>query len=272
MCYHALIRNELSTPMETGHMPPVMPARRSHGEGGFLDTLPPKTAFGLGMVTAVLSLGTLGFLLLGGCLLKGTCELPSAGTTVAAAPTDVGNLPADTAGPVPPVSDDDWIRGDKDAKVTIVEYSDFQCPFCARFHPTMQQIMTEYAGEVRWVYRHFPLSFHPEAEPAAEAAECAGEQGKFWEYGDKLIENQAVLGAATYAKIAADLGLNKGKFDTCLSSDRALAKIRAQAASGATAGVSGTPGSFVIGSDGSIQEIRGALPFESVKAAVDAAL
>lgn len=238
----------------------------------FFENLHPKSAFYLGMLTAVLVLGTLGFLILGGCVLKGSCDFKASGPSAAAAPSEFVPTAEAPSGPVPVVSDDDWIRGDKDAKVTIIEYSDFECPFCARFHPTMQQVMTEYAGKVRWVWRHFPLSFHPQAEPAAEAAECAGELGKFWEYGDKLIENQANLNAATYAKIAADLGLNKAKFDACLSSDKHLAKVRAQAAAGAGAGVSGTPGSFVIDANGGIQEIRGALPFESVKAAIDAAL
>lgn len=239
----------------------------------FLDTLQPRSAFYLGMVTAVLCLGTLGFLVLGGCLLKGSCDLPVSARAAAPAGDLAGDLPADVpSAPVPGVTDQDWVRGDKDAAVTVIEYSDFQCPFCSRFHPTMQQVMKDYDGKVRWVWRHFPLSFHPEAEPSAEAAECAGEQGKFWEYGDKLIENQATLGAALYTKLAADLGLNKSKFESCLSSDRNIAKVRAQATAGAGAGVTGTPGSFVIGADGEVQEIRGALPYESVKAAIEAAL
>jgi len=88
---------------------------------------------------------------------------------------DIGNAP---------------VRGDKDAKVIIVEFSDFQCPFCARAHPTMQQVLKEYAGKVKLVYKHFPLiSIHPMAEKAAEASECAKDQGKFWEFHDKLFEN-----------------------------------------------------------------------------------
>ena len=148
----------------------------------FIDSLHPKTAFIGGFVTAVLTLGTLGFVLLGGCLLTGSCKMGSAfaadtdGYPVAADPSDAGDaaaVPAPAPTSVPAVAADEHIRGDKNAAVTIVEYSDFQCPFCSRFHPTMQQIMTDYKGKVRWVFRHFPLSFHPNAEPAANASECA---------------------------------------------------------------------------------------------------
>jgi len=242
------------------------------GQQSFFDNLQPKTAFIFGIVLAVLGIGTLGFLMLGGCILKGDCPLPSAsGDKLDAQAAPSPSVPT-AAADVPAVTDEDWIRGDKNAALTVIEYSDFQCPFCSRFHPTMQQVMKEYAGKVRWVYRHFPLSFHPEAQPAAEAAECAGEQGKFWEYGDKLIENQATLGAALYAKLAAELGLNKGKFQDCVDGKKYTTKVQAQAQSGAAAGVNGTPGSFVIDRDGNVQEIQGALPYESVKAVIDSML
>lgn len=242
----------------------------------FLESLSPKTAFVTGCVATVLALGTVGFVVLGGCLLTGKCALPS-GAAIAAAPSPLGAAPFDAgqvaAGPVPEVTSADHVRGDKNAPVTIIEYSDFQCPFCARFHPVMQQVMTDYAGKVKWVYRHFPLtSIHPEAVPAAIASECAGEQGKFWEYADKLVEKYDSLSAAYYSQLAKTLGLNVSKFDTCLSSDRFSAVVAAQQQGGAAAGVDGTPGSFVIGKDGSVQPIRGALPYDSVKAMIDAAL
>lgn len=240
------------------------------------EMLAPKQAFILGIVAAVLILGTAGFLLLGGCLLSQKCDFASAGGNgngYAVAPSAA--VPSDEpvpTGAIPEVASDDWVRGNKNAEVTMIEYSDFECPFCGRFHPTVQQVMTEYGDRVRLVFRHFPLSFHPEAEPAAEGAECAGEQGKFWEFHDKMFENQDKLGAAYYDQVAGEIGLNKSKFKSCLDSDRTLEKIRAQAAAGGMAGVTGTPGSFIIDADGNATPIKGALPYASVKAAIDAAL
>lgn len=239
------------------------------------ELLAPKQAFTLGIVAAILALGTIGFVILGGCMLSGSCSLASAAGNGYA--VNGGTVPtADTAtapsGAIPEVTDEDWIRGNKNAEITMIEYSDFECPFCGRFHPTVQQAMQEYGNKLRVVYRHFPLSFHPEAEPAAEAAECAGDQGKFWEYHDALFENQASLSATYYPQLAAQLGLNATKFKTCLDSDTKLNKIRAQAQAGAAAGVTGTPGSFIIDKDGNATPIQGALPYASVKAAIDAAL
>ncbi len=265
------------TPLQT---PPTL----AHPLTSFMDSptssknlfemIAPKQAFLLGLVAAVLVLGTAGFIILGGCMLSGKCELGAGsgkGYAIApdvAAPT---GEPVPT-GAIPEVTSDDWIRGDKNAPVTMIEYSDFECPFCGRFAPTVDQIMKEYSGKVRLVFRHFPLSFHPEAEPAAEAAECAGEQGKFFEYHDVLFADQTKLSAAYYPQVAAQLGLNASKFKACIDSDRALEKIRAQAAAGGSAGVTGTPGSFIIDAEGNATPIKGALPYASVKAAIDAAL
>ena len=243
------------------------------------DSLHPKQAFWLGFTTAILALGTLGFILLGSCVLGGDCSIESLGSSdsvksaAAAAPTAAAEaVPAPTATGVPAVTQADHIRGNEDAPITIIEYSDFECPFCSRFHPTMQQVMEEYDGKVRWIYRHFPLSFHPQALPAANAAECAAEQDKFWEYADELFANQASLGDDFYAKLAGDLGLNVSKWQECYDSDKYQDVIQAQAQTGASAGVSGTPGSFVIDQDGNAIPIKGALPFSSVVAAIDSVL
>jgi protein-disulfide isomerase len=249
-----------------------------------LDLMPPKTAFWVGFATAILALGTLGFIVLGSCVLKGECNIASAEgsaakTTVpaaAAAPTGSTGGTSVTVSKIAPVGDDDHILGDKNAAVTIVEYSDYQCPFCARFHPTLQQTMKAYEGKVRWVYRHFPLSFHDEAENAAEAAECAGEQGKFWEYGDALVANQPSLGEDLYKKLAGDLGLNAAQFDACRASDKFLEKIASDAKEGAAAGVTGTPGTLIFktnakGTDSAVV-IKGAQSASAVGAAVDSLL
>jgi protein-disulfide isomerase len=136
----------------------------------------------------------------------------------------------------------------------------------------MQQIMEQYSDSVRWVFRHFPLSFHPEATPAAIAAECAAEQGKFWEYADELFANQATLGSELYVTLAQDLNLNLTDFNDCVANKDYADKVEAQAAAGGAAGVSGTPGSFIIDADGNAIPIKGALPFSSVASAIDSVL
>lgn len=173
------------------------------------------------------------------------------------------------------VTDADHVRGDlSQAKVVIVEYSDFECPFCARHHPTLVDIMDDYGNDVAWVYRHFPLSFHPEAVPAALASECANEQGKFWEYADLLVENYDQLGDDMYKSLADDLGLKTAQFNDCLDTAKYQDVVDADMASGRAAGVSGTPATFingvlVAGSNGSSV---GAAPKSTFTAIIDAAL
>ncbi len=181
-----------------------------------------------------------------------------------------GTPPTAPSGQLASATDDDHVRGgdiDK-AKVVIIEYSDFQCPFCSRHHPTMQQVMTEYGDDVAWVYRHFPLtSIHPEAMPSALASECASEQGKFWEYADALFANQSSLATAYYSTLAGDLGLNQNKFDECFTSKKYQSEVDAEIASGSAAGVTGTPATFVNG-----QLISGAVPYATMKTVIDAEL
>ncbi len=185
------------------------------------------------------------------------------------APTVVAPTAAEpSAGPLAPVTEADYVRGDlKKAKVVLVEYSDFECPFCSRHHPVMQQVVDTYGDDVAWVYRHFPLSFHPEAVPAAVASECAGQQGKFWEYADGLIAGQDKLGQSFYTQLASQLGLNANKFATCLADPATQALVDEDIQSGSTAGVTGTPATFVNG-----QLVSGAVPFASFKQIIDAEL
>lgn len=164
--------------------------------------------------------------------------------------------------------DDDPMKGDKNAKVTIVEFSDFQCPFCEKFYSeTLPSLLKEYVdtGKVRLVYRDFPLSsIHPYAQKAAEASECADEQGKFWEYHNKLFENQAALDVTSLKKYAADLKLNTATFNDCLDSGKMMGEVTKDAADAQAAGVSGTPGFFING-----RFLGGAYPFESFKTIID---
>lgn len=176
--------------------------------------------------------------------------------------------------------DDDPVKGSKDAKVVIVEFSDFQCPFCGRFYAqTLPSITSEYidTGKVMFVYRDFPLtSIHPQAAPAAEAAECANEQGEFWEFHDLIFDNQGSLSIDNYKKWASELDLNTEQFNDCVDSRKYQSEVAQDLSDGSAAGVRGTPG-FVVGvlqDDGTVvgQSIRGAQPFANFKAVIDAEL
>ncbi|MBM3382009.1 MAG: DsbA family protein [Betaproteobacteria bacterium] len=138
--------------------------------------------------------------------------------------------------------------GPKDAKVTIVEFADFQCPFCARMVPTLNQIVKKYEGKVRWVYRDFPLrEIHPEALPAAVAANCAGEQGKYFEMHHALFENYQTLGAQLYKDLASKIGVDAGKFETCMKDPKQENEVLKDAQEGQNLGINGTPAYFVNG-------------------------
>jgi len=156
-------------------------------------------------------------------------------------------------------------RGADQAKVTIVIFSDFQCPYCSRSIATEEQIMKEYDGKVRMVFRNFPLSFHPLAEKAAEAAACAADQGRFWEMHDKMFGDQKKLSPDDLKATAHALaGIDAKLFDTCLDSGAKKALVDADQKAGSDAGVEGTPAFFVNG-----QFINGAVPFEDFKTVID---
>ena len=154
--------------------------------------------------------------------------------------------------------------GPKDAKVTVVEWSDFECPFCSRVGPTLKQIKETYAKDVRVVFRHQPLPFHSSAKQAAEASMAAHEQGKFWEYHDKLFANQRKLDRASLETYAQELGLNMGQFKSALDSGKYRAKVEADAAAGSAVGANGTPTFFING-----RELVGAQPFDNFKKIID---
>ena len=193
---------------------------------------------------------------------------------------DSGQLPdaaAPSPAPTPSVPldmktllDDDSVKGAKDAPVTIVEWSDFECPFCGKFYKdTLGQIDEKYikTGKVKLVYRDFPLSFHPQAQKAAEAAECAGEEGKYWEMHDMLFEKGVQGGVESFKGFAKELGLKTDKFNDCLDSGKMAAEVRADMNAGSTAGIRGTPGFIVNG-----QLVSGAQPFEAFEQVIEAAL
>lgn len=172
-------------------------------------------------------------------------------------------------------ADDDPVMGSASAAVTIIEFSDFQCPFCRKFwKETLPQIVEEYVdtGKVKFVYRDFPLSFHPGAEPAARAAECADEQGKFWEMHDKIFEEEDKQGQGTIQFDEEDLktwakgvsGLKYADWEKCFDSGKYADEVANDFSDGTAAGVSGTPSFFING-----RQVEGAVPFAEIKAVIE---
>ena len=188
-----------------------------------------------------------------------------------------------TAQPIMVSLDDDPIRGEPNAPITIVEFSDFQCPFCARFHSnTWPQLEQNYisTGKVNFVYRDFPIqSIHPNAIPAALASECADEQGKFWEFHDMLFENQKrwqglsiQTGISTFKEYAQELGLNMDEFNSCLDSEKYAQEVNKDLQDGREYGVTGTPGFFVGNEKIGFTKIIGAQPYSVFQRLLDGQL
>ncbi len=187
-----------------------------------------------------------------------TPNVPSAPTVVTIDPAQIANAP---------------VKGEANAPVTLVVFSDFQCPFCERFYAdALPQIESQYVatGKVKLVFMNFPLSFHPEAQKAAESALCVraqkGDAG-FWAMHDLLFENQAELSTANYKAWARTLGVNGARFDSCLDDGTFAQQVADEEAYGSSLGVSGTPTSFVNG-----VEVVGAQPFSGFQQAIEAAL
>lgn len=171
-------------------------------------------------------------------------------------------------------ADDDPFLGNEKAEVTVIEFSDFECPFCRSFwRDTLPQLKKEYidTGKIKFVYRDYPLSFHLGAVPAAEGAECARDQSKFWELHDKIFQEQDKQGQGTIqftktdvVKWAGQIGLNMTKFNQCLDSGEYKAEVEKDVADGTAVGVSGTPTTFING-----RSLVGAQPYSSFKAIID---
>ncbi len=186
-------------------------------------------------------------------------------------------ITTDTKPVIRPVDKTDHIRGNPNAPIMLVEYSDFECPFCKQFHETMNRIIEEYgpSGKVAWVYRQFPLAqLHPNAPTIAEASECVYELGgdpAFWEFTDLIFESRPINDATEMSKLpeyAATAGVDTAKFQSCLASGKYGDKIKESVREAAAAGGKGTPHTLVLVGDQS-GTINGAQPYETVKQVVD---
>jgi protein-disulfide isomerase len=205
-------------------------------------------------------------------LSPGEMEAPSGNNGNQPSGNDGNNAPSgNNGGSVDLSIDGDPVKGDEDAPVTIYEFSDFECPFCGRYYSqTYDQVVSEYVdtGQAKIVYKDFPLSqIHPNAQKASEAAECAQEQGQFWEFHDRLFENQDSLTLDNYVQWAGDLGMDTDSFRECVESGQFESEVQGDLQEGRNNGVSGTPTFFING-----RKLVGAQPFSQFQSAIEAEL
>lgn len=189
------------------------------------------------------------------------------------------NNPQEIKGKVT-LNDNDHISGNKNARVLLVEYSDMECPFCKKFHPTAQQIVDNYQGKVAWVYRHLPLPFHTNAQKEAEASECANELGgntAFWKYVNTLFQRTNSGGTGFPLKdltpLAVEIGLDETKFQACLDSNKYTERVKNDQTEAVNLGVNGTPGNILLDTQtGKTKLMPGAYPFTDFQKAIDGLL
>lgn len=171
-----------------------------------------------------------------------------------------------------PDSEDHW-RGNKNARYVLVEYSDLECPFCKQAHPDLKKLLDGYGDKVAWVFRHYPLPFHPKAQKSGEAVECAADQGgdeEFWKMTDAIYEKMPTLELAQLPDVATGIGLNGQTLKQCLDSNTNEKKVKEQQTEGSTAGVQATPSTVIYDmNSGKTSLIEGALPYEQMKTSLD---
>ncbi|HUD44873.1 MAG TPA: DsbA family protein [Patescibacteria group bacterium] len=209
-------------------------------------------------------------------------QLKNGGTNTVAnavAPANQQPTTPPASGNIKPVTNSDIIRGNVNAKVTLVEYSDEECPFCKSFHPTMKQLMTDYGDKVRWVYRTYPLPFHQNADKEAQATLCVNDLGGndlAWNFIDKIFERTTSNGTGfsldALGPLAAEVGVDQTAFQSCLDSNKFEQAVKDEEADGTQAGVQGTPTTIILADGKKPQVLVGALPEDQLKTAIDAAL
>jgi protein-disulfide isomerase len=252
------------------------------------DVIPSKTSFFAGLIAGVMAFSTVGFavVLAGGLDLSklgltggntwGTKPTPAVNAN-ANAPVAAANTLDKMPGIDPKV---DHVRGDlSKAKLVLVEYSDYECPFCKTFHPTLKNVVSSYGADVAWVYRDFPLSFHQNAQKEAEAAECVASLGgndAFWKFSDLIYERTASNGngfaLTALGPLAKEVGVNQAKFQDCFDKGTFTQKVQQEQAGGSAAGIDGTPGTIAVTRDGRSVIITGAQTETAVKSTIDSLL
>lgn len=209
---------------------------------------------------------------------KNTAPVVAAGDTKQ--PSEINNPAPSVAAKNPKsVTASDHIKGDVNAKVTLIEYSDFECPFCKNLVPTLNELLKTYGNKIRLVYRHYPLPFHANAQKEAEASECVAQLGGndlFWKYADAIYEritaNGTGLALTDLGPLAAEVGVDQQQFQSCLDSGKYEKLVKDSIMEGQAAGVQGTPSTFIIDSKGNSQLIVGAQPIDSFKTIIDKVL
>ncbi len=247
-------------------------------------SITPKKLFFLGLLMGLLVIGlpALGYVVgsntgtKGGGLALGGNDV--AGAQNAPAPAQPPGAPEYAAAPgkVKGVSKEDHIYGDPKAQMTIIEYSDTECPYCKRFHLNPKQVVDDSKGKVNLVFRHFPLSFHQNASKEAEATECVASIGgndKFWKYIDKIFEKTTSGGTGfaldNLTPLAKEVGVDEKKFKECLDGGKMAQKVQADFAEGQAAGVDGTPGNILLRKDGKNLLVPGAVSAAELKAEIE---
>lgn len=274
--------------MENAHEPHVHPHDHphdhAHDEPPMMPNAfqgPPKTMFFLGLFVGLASCMTLALGFIVWSVMSGKSLIPTTtqiAQAAAPAPTPSVAQPSELAqpsGPVKPVDEaKDHIRGPKNAKITLIEYSDFECPFCKQHFATMNQIADAYPKDVRIVYRDYPLSFHQNAMKEAEAANCVAEvagNDAFWRYHDKIFSETTSNGTGfsldRIVPAAKEVGVDTAKLQKCLDSGKYVAVVNQSLQEGLAAGVQGTPATFVNG-----KLVSGAVSFAQLKGMIDALL
>lgn len=226
---------------------------------------------------SILIVASIGLAFLVGIMWQKVQSLESGSSTKVADTAGANNPQAPSqAGEVDPVTDSDYIKGNRNARIALIEYSDLECPFCKSFHPTAQQAVDEYPDDIMWVYRHFPLELHPKASKQAEAVECAGKlagNDGFWALIDKIFEvtpSNNGLDNSILPNLATGVGIDKSAFQICLGSGEMAKNVDDDYQSGLKAGVIGTPGNILLDTKtGESVLIPGAVPYPQLKQAID---
>jgi protein-disulfide isomerase len=215
----------------------------------------PKTNFFLGILVGVAIISVAGF---------GFLALSNGDKDTKQVAGEQDNLNGEAKVVEMEITKNDHVLGNPNAPIKIFEFSDFQCPYCQKFHEVMHKVIEERGDEVAWVFKQFPIASHPLGMPGAMATECAGEQGKFWEMSDKIFDNFDTNTADSFAVYAEELGLNVDQYNSCVENEKYKEKIVNDYNLGAESGVRGTPSSFVNG-----QLLPGAVPFENMQEIID---